>query len=140
MIFVATGEGTVTLYIQLFDSKTGEMTSVYECMGDEIVTVEIPRTEEDTYVNFWASAQADENAIPGETEVTYYFLIPAKENAIVIGDLNDVGVVSIADVSMLIDWVLTHDADDLSLPSADVNQDGVVSVADITAIIDNLLN
>ena len=78
MYFTATGEGTVTLYIQLIDNATGEMTT-QSVSGEEIVVYAIPRDYEDTYVNVWATAQADEYALIGTTQVEYYVEIPAIE-------------------------------------------------------------
>ena len=78
IVITATGEGTVTLYIQTIDNVTGEMTTeTYE--GDGTVTVEVPRGEEAYFINYWAVAQADEEAVAGTTDVTYFFEIPAKE-------------------------------------------------------------
>ena len=77
-VITATGEGTVTVYVQYIDMATGAMTTeTYE--GEGTVTVTIPRGEEDAYINYWAVAQADEDAVPGETDVEYFFEIPAKE-------------------------------------------------------------
>ena len=79
-IITATGEGNVTLYVQYIDMETGEMTTEsYE--GEGTVTVEIPRgEEEDAYINYWATAQANEDAVPGTTEIEYFVEVPAKEN------------------------------------------------------------
>ena len=80
LVLYAYGEGIVTLYIQFIDNFTGNMTT--ESFTDENeVIFSIERAEEDTYINFWATAQADENAYLGTTNTEYYFLIPAKENS-----------------------------------------------------------
>ena len=81
VVITATGEGTVTVYVQYIDMETGDLTTeTYE--GEGTVTVTIPRGEEDAYINFWAVAQADEDAVPGSTEVEYFFEIPAKEGGV----------------------------------------------------------
>ena len=76
LVVTATGEGTVTLYIQYIDNETGEMTvETYE--GEGTVTVNIPRGDETTYINYWAVAQADDEAVPGSSAVEYYVEVPA---------------------------------------------------------------
>ncbi len=72
VVFTATGEGTVTIYInELRDAEpvaTGEGTATYT----------IARGEEDVYVSAWATAQRDEEALVGISE-SQYVLIPALE-------------------------------------------------------------
>ena len=57
--------------------------------------------------------------------------------ATVAGDVNGDGNISIADVTMLIDVILSQGLD--SNAQADVNQDGAVNIIDVTALIDMLL-
>ena len=57
--------------------------------------------------------------------------------ATVAGDVNGDGNISIADVTMLIDVILSQDLDGNA--QADVNQDGAVNIIDVTALIDMLL-
>ena len=78
VVITATGEGTVTLYIQYIDNETGDLT-LETYVGEGTVSHEVARGEEVTYVNFWAVAQANDDAVPGFTGVTYYFEIPALE-------------------------------------------------------------
>ncbi len=54
-----------------------------------------------------------------------------------LGDVNGDGNVSIADVSVLIDLLLSGSS--ITNPAADVNQDSNVSIADVSALIDYLL-
>lgn len=56
------------------------------------------------------------------------------------GDVNGDGSVSIADVTSLIDYLLSGNASYISTVNADVNQDGSISIADVTALIDYLLS
>ena len=61
---------------------------------------------------------------------------------VLYGDVNNDGSVDIADVTTLIDHLLTQDftdTDDFSSANADVNADGSVDIADVTALIDMLL-
>ncbi len=54
------------------------------------------------------------------------------------GDVNQDGNITIADVTTLIDYLLSNDS---AIPAeADVNSDDNVSIADVTALIDYLLN
>ena len=78
IVITATGEGTVTLYVQIIDNETGEMTTeTYE--GEGTVSAVVPRGEETYYINYWAVAQANEDAEPGSTQVSYFVEVPAKE-------------------------------------------------------------
>lgn len=79
LVITATGEGTVTLYVQYINNETGAMTTeTYE--GEGTVSAVVPRDEEDTYyINYWAVAQANEDAEPGTTEIEYFVEVPAKE-------------------------------------------------------------
>ena len=61
------------------------------------------------------------------------------EKAVLIGDVNMDGYVNIADVTALIDYLLSGDTGSIDLLAADVYQDNVVSIADVTALIDLLL-
>ena len=56
------------------------------------------------------------------------------------GDVNGDNNVSIADVTALIDYLLSGDASSINLDAADCNQDNGVSIADVTALIDYLLS
>ena len=56
-----------------------------------------------------------------------------------IGDVNCDGVVNIADVTTLIDYLLGNTPQAFNEQAADVNNDGVINIADVTALIDILL-
>lgn len=55
-----------------------------------------------------------------------------------VGDVNDDGNISIADVTALIDILLNGQS--ITLPLADVNLDGDISISDVTDLIDRLLS
>jgi Leucine-rich repeat (LRR) protein len=55
------------------------------------------------------------------------------------GDVNDDGNVTIADVTVLIDYLLKGGASAINDANADVNGDGNVTIADVTALTDMLL-
>ena len=56
------------------------------------------------------------------------------------GDVNKDNDVTIADVTALIDYLLSGDATNISLDNADCNLDEDVTIADVTALIDYLLS
>lgn len=58
----------------------------------------------------------------------------------IAGDLDNNNQVSITDVTMLIDYLLSNEADGIDLDYADVNEDGKVNIEDVTALIDYLLS
>ena len=61
-----------------------------------------------------------------------------SDDDFILGDVNDDGVVNIADVTALIDYLLGS-GNTINLKNSDVNQDGVINIADVTALIDMLL-
>lgn len=56
------------------------------------------------------------------------------------GDVNLDEVVNIADVTSLIDYLLSGDATGISIENANCNQDEGVNIADVTSLIDYLLS
>ena len=68
-----------------------------------------------------------------------YTLIFPSELDVLRGDVNNDGVVTPADISALIDY-LVGGAEGISETNADVNEDGSITPADISALIDMLLN
>ena len=56
-----------------------------------------------------------------------------------LGDVNEVGIVDIADATTLIDYLLGATISPFSMSAADVNGDGDVDVADVTPLIDLIL-
>lgn len=97
LVITAIGEGTVTLYVQYIDMETGEMTTE-TYVGKGTVTHEIPRGDEDAYINYWATAQANADTDPGITAVEYFIEVPAKEETPVDPKPHNEGV-----------WIVTRD-------------------------------
>ena len=56
------------------------------------------------------------------------------------GDVNSDGSVTIADVTALIDYLLSGNSSGVNVSAADCNQDSNVTIADVTALIDYLLS
>ena len=57
-----------------------------------------------------------------------------------MGDVNNDGDVTIADVTALIDYLLSGDESGINIAGADCNNSTDVSIADVTALIDYLLS
>ena len=56
------------------------------------------------------------------------------------GDVNGDGTVSIKDVTMLINYLLTNDPIGINLENAEVYEDGKINIADVTKLINILLS
>ena len=56
------------------------------------------------------------------------------------GDVDNDSTVGIADVTVLIDFLLSGNASNINLSNADTDLDGVVGIADVTVLIDYLLS
>lgn len=65
-------------------------------------------------------------------------LLPA-EVPFIRGDVDNSGEVGIADVTALIDYILTNNYTGLNLDAADCDENGEVDIADVTALIDYIL-
>jgi hypothetical protein len=81
------------------------------------------------------------------SENIYTFVMPASKvkvmadfAPVLMGDVDNNGVVNITDVTVLIDYLLSSDATGINLTAADCNRDGNVSISDVTTLIDNLLS
>lgn len=74
----------------------------------------------------------------------YHYPIDGKTlrpySTVLRGDVNGDNDVTIADVTTLIDYLLSGDVSSINLTNADCNQDNDVSIADVTALIDYLLS
>ena len=62
------------------------------------------------------------------------------KNAGLRGDVNGNGVVTISDVTDLIDYLLSGNASGVNLTAADCDLDGGITISDVTALIDFLLS
>ena len=56
------------------------------------------------------------------------------------GDVNSDGEVNISDVTVLINYLLSHDATGINLEAANCNQDGDINISDVTVLINYLLS
>lgn len=105
------------------------------------VSVENPfvahMTDEEQVLEFSAFAM-ESGHYPSET-VYFTVVIPAKPQ-FATGDADGDGVVTISDVSVIIDYILSGSTSDIVIDGADVNHDGSVSIVDVSILIDYLLN
>ena len=68
--------------------------------------------------------------------------VRVEPQAITIGDVNNDGNITIADVTALVNIILGKDNDEPHLydhVAADVNDDGAVTIADVTALVNIIL-
>ena len=68
----------------------------------------------------------------------YYFTVTAQTVAM-RGDVDVDGIVSIADVTALINYLLSDDASGISVEAADCDMDNEVKISDVTTLINYLL-
>ena len=71
------------------------------------------------------------------SNIVYYYIGPKPVS--MLGDVNDDGKVSIADVTALISYLLSGQADPFNKFNADANDDDKHTISDVTAIINILL-
>ena len=64
---------------------------------------------------------------------------PYAGSAFLRGDVDNSGTISIADVTALIDYILSGDPSSINIDASDVDANGSVNIADVTALIDYLL-
>ena len=67
------------------------------------------------------------------------WMLPTPTSTAARGDVNGNNEVTIADVSALIDYLLTGDTIGINLAAADCNGIDGVTIADVSALIDYLL-
>ena len=65
--------------------------------------------------------------------------VSSSTSGVILGDVDDDGNVGISDVSALIDYLLSGDAEGFNLAAADCDHDNSVSISDLSALIDYLL-
>lgn len=73
-------------------------------------------------------------------QTPFYTIHFPEEPEVIPGDVNDDGVVTIKDVTALIDYLLGGSPDDVNIANADVDGNGTISIKDVTALIDILLS
>lgn len=95
-------------------------------------TFEIPRLDED----YTVSISAYYKTLLMTEWISYYetLLVPAK----LYGDLDGDEMLSVSDVTILIDYLLGYNYY-LYYDNGDVNKDGIITISDVTMLIDKIL-
>ncbi len=57
-----------------------------------------------------------------------------------MGDVNNNGTINVADVTALINYVLSHNDEGIYLPNCDVNGDSLITIGDVTMLINYVLS
>ena len=70
---------------------------------------------------------------------TEFIFDKLKQEQIIPGDLDDDGILSVADLAMLIDLLLSGDSSTSDGMNPDIDNDGIASVSDVAVLIDVLL-
>ena len=70
--------------------------------------------------------------------ITVWSLI--KQGGLLRGDVNEDGTVNIADVTALINYLLSHNTDGVNTDNADCNRDTIINIGDVTSLINRLLS
>ena len=99
----------------------------------------------------WGPAMAPAYITVPTTKVSeniYTFVMPASKVKVtatfgfaseIRGDVNQDGLVNIADVTALINYLLTDDETGININAADCDQNSKVNIADVTTLINYLL-
>ena len=69
----------------------------------------------------------------------FVYTVTPVERTILPGDANLDGVVTIADVTAVVNRILSKEMETFSEENADVNGDGTITVADVTALVNIIL-
>ena len=80
-------------------------------------------------------SQTDANWVAVDNFVLRYH----GPHGLLLGDVNQDGSITVADVSALVKMLLREDKDGAPMCLADVNQDGMLTIADVTALVNRLL-
>ena len=88
--------------------------------------------DSNTGIRFGANGKID--ALAGAL-----YLLSEPEEEILIGDVNGDHTISIIDVTLMIDYLLTGNDEGMNMEAFDVRPDGSYSVTDVTDLIDFLL-
>ena len=116
-------------YNYLKFTKTNGTTATYSVEGLKL-------TYDNTNVTV---TNVDGTATIALAEVQDMYLTNEAAPSFMRGDVDNDGMIAISDVTMLIDYVLTSNADGVNLDAADCDQDNEIGISDITLLIDYIL-
>ena len=120
-----------------------------EFAAEEVVEFKVVQDHDWTYAwpssNWWYQAPEDgiynvvitfDPTADDMNKITFNAeLVPS----FIRGDVDMDGVVGIADVTALVDYILSKDASEISLGAADTDLDGQIGIADVTTLVDYIL-
>ena len=82
---------------------------------------------------------AEHSPVSGKWEL-YVISVTEALSPVLLGDVNGDGFVTIADVTLLVDYMLGTNLQPIIDANADLNSNGDITIADVTELIDLLLN
>ena len=139
-----TGSGVLTFKVLRYSSDTGKLNvtiSGATANGDLQVTPESSWTE--YTVNLTAANGAVGIKFATSSKRAYIddikLVAAATEPEVLLGDVNNDGAVTIADVTALVNILLGKDASGYDRDAADVNEDTDVTIADVVALVKMIL-
>ncbi len=150
-VTVTEGGATLSFTFQAW-GEGNEDDRIYDCCAFAIDGT--TRLEYGEYQNDWESYSVDLPAGTHTLKWSYskdasvdpegdYFAIDhvtlTPKAAGLLGDVDGDGNVGIADVTLLIDYVLTGNSTGVNLDVSNVDDDNIIGIADVTAIIDYIL-
>ncbi len=150
--FTVTNNGTETydedLSFKLFKHTTGNSGSAIQGLNQPIVLqpgeTKTVHVDFDNVIDGWKYfANAYFYNAGTQTKITgtsFYTIVFPEVPEIQPGDVNGDGNISIGDISVLINYLLSGDETGVNTTAADVNCDGNISIGDVAAIINILLS
>ena len=136
-------EGEVVEYTINFDTP-------YRYNGGNLIFENVVVTATGMFSTYWTGVKIDyNNCVQGQgspatqrflPKTTFTYGDDTPEPQFTRGDVDDNGEVKIADVTALINYLLSNDATGINLKAADCDENGEIKIGDVTALINYLLS
>lgn len=118
----------------------------YYCSG-LLSVVSLSKTPATIQEVFWPNTKNITLYVPFGCSMTYRYAgwngfkeIIEMEPVILPGDANDDGVVDVADVVAIVNYILEKPAENFNMTAADVNGDEVIDAADVVSVVNIILS
>ena len=136
-MYQAWGEGTSTIYDKCIFAIDGTAEFTHGALQNDWqgCSVDLPAG---IHVLKWSYTK-DGSVNPTGDYFAISNVVLTPNSTALRGDVDDSGTVNIADVTALIDYLLSGNATGVNLTAADVDDSGTVNIADVTGLIDYLL-
>ena len=136
-MYQAWGEGTSTIYDKCIFAIDGTAEFTHGALQNDWqgCSVDLPAG---IHVLKWSYTK-DGSVNPTGDYFAISNVVLTPNSTALRGDVDGDGNVGIADVTTLIDYLLSGNATGVNLTAADVDDSGTVNIADVTALIDYLL-